>query len=497
MIVFAGRLVFGFGAESLIVANSALLADWFRGKELAFAFGINLSIARLGSVTTNLVSPLLAESSGVVFASWFAVVLCAMSVMCVVITMPIDRYFDKMSLLQHSLLSTEDVEDNKGLLVKTVDGRDHLLVGGEEQQPQAPVNTTQFKDIFSFSKTFWILAISCVAIYGCVNPFNNVSASLLLERDYFIANPSSCTLTIPTQCQSDENGPITGCPTSQWYQPPLPMDVDTQCGFYPGQLTDSDIDCTQSCWKDGCASVYCDRLSKGEKRVSFIMSIPYIISGVMSPILGFAVDRVGLRAVVILVAPLLIVIVHTLLGYSDVSPVGPLVGQGLAYTGFAAVFWPAVPLVVEEKLTGLAFGVVTSLLNAACAVFPLIVAAVYNTSGDRYIPNVELMFILLGVIGVVVGIYLNYYDYQHGSVLNRGAPAEDDPSPSEAGVTMDQPTRAISVEKRLHSTDRGRINSSTHIEHSERAHRHSRGSFTAHEEVLYGGAFDHLQSNRE
>ena len=37
--------------------------------------------------------------------------------------------------------------------------------------------------------------------------------------------------------------------------------------------------------------------------------------------------------------------------------------QGLAYTGYASVLWPAVPLVVEERMVGLAFGIVTSMLN--------------------------------------------------------------------------------------------------------------------------------------
>lgn len=34
------------------------------------------------------------------------------------------------------------------------------------------------------------------------------------------------------------------------------------------------------------------------------------------------------------------------------TPVAPLVGQGLAYSGFAAVLWPSVPLVVEKRLIG-------------------------------------------------------------------------------------------------------------------------------------------------
>src|SRR5579872_2640257 len=45
----AGRLLFGMGAESLIVAVTAALARWFKGKELSFAFGMNLTICRLGS----------------------------------------------------------------------------------------------------------------------------------------------------------------------------------------------------------------------------------------------------------------------------------------------------------------------------------------------------------------------------------------------------------------------------------------------------------------
>jgi len=49
IVMAVGRLVFGLGAESLIVAVTTAIAKWFRGKELSFAFGVNLTIARLGS----------------------------------------------------------------------------------------------------------------------------------------------------------------------------------------------------------------------------------------------------------------------------------------------------------------------------------------------------------------------------------------------------------------------------------------------------------------
>ena len=51
--MIAGRTVLGLGAESMIVAVTTALAKWFKGKELSFAFGINLTIARLASVAAD------------------------------------------------------------------------------------------------------------------------------------------------------------------------------------------------------------------------------------------------------------------------------------------------------------------------------------------------------------------------------------------------------------------------------------------------------------
>ena len=101
----------------------------------------------------------------------------------------------------------------------------------------------------------------------------------------------------------------------------------TSCGNFSEPLTSANIDCTKSCWEDGCTVEYCSRLADGEKQASLIMSIPYIISAVMSPVLGLAVDRFGCRAIIATIAPLLLVIVHFLLAYTDLDPIGPLVGQ--------------------------------------------------------------------------------------------------------------------------------------------------------------------------
>ena len=55
--MIAGRVIFGMGGESMSVAQSSIISVWFKGKELAFALGLNLSVARLGSVVNGDVVP--------------------------------------------------------------------------------------------------------------------------------------------------------------------------------------------------------------------------------------------------------------------------------------------------------------------------------------------------------------------------------------------------------------------------------------------------------
>ena len=66
------------------------------------------------------------------------------------------------------------------------------------------------------------------------------------------------------------------------------------------------------------------------------------------------------------------------------------------------------------------------IFRQGCAVIPLLIAAIYSDSGDHYIPNVEILFVCLASVGFCVGLYMNYYDLHHDSILNRGAPIAAD-----------------------------------------------------------------------
>ena len=166
-VMLLARVVFGVGGESVGVANSAILSEWFKGKELAFAFGINLSISRLGSVFNNLISPVLADSINIEFAFWFGVILCGTSVCSAVLIASIDRGMDNYLANKkgaHGLLNDTDEEEEVVLNANTGKSLNHSLI--DEDAAAEPKEEPKFSDVFKFKHVFWIVTAICVIVYG-------------------------------------------------------------------------------------------------------------------------------------------------------------------------------------------------------------------------------------------------------------------------------------------------------------------------------------------
>jgi len=77
-VMAAGRLLFGIGAETMIVATLAALGIWFAGRQLALAMALSISVARAGSYAVD-VSPLWAR--GVYASGWQGPLWLAAAVM--------------------------------------------------------------------------------------------------------------------------------------------------------------------------------------------------------------------------------------------------------------------------------------------------------------------------------------------------------------------------------------------------------------------------------
>jgi MFS family permease len=145
-VILAGRFLLGLGAEPLIVAATTVLAKWFKGKELSFAFGINLSVSRLGSASadwsTSFASPL--------YANWQDPLWLATAVATISVTAALLYW----------------------LMERRAEGRFYLGATGAHEG-------LALQGLYSFSRSYWYIVALCVVFYATVFPFRTFAI------DYF------------------------------------------------------------------------------------------------------------------------------------------------------------------------------------------------------------------------------------------------------------------------------------------------------------------------
>ena len=104
-----GRFFYGLGAETSIVVVSKILVKWFKGKDLALAFGLKVGFGRLGTFAALQLSPRIAGPMGehLSTAIWFAAVLALMGLLAFIIYIMFDIKYDKAAKMGTTSEKTE------------------------------------------------------------------------------------------------------------------------------------------------------------------------------------------------------------------------------------------------------------------------------------------------------------------------------------------------------------------------------------------------------
>lgn len=140
----AGRLLFGMGAESMIVAITVALAQWFSGSWFAFMFAANLAIARLGSYLADRSPSFAADlyAQGWQPPLWLAAAFALAAVVGAALYFMADRR-----------------ESARGTLAKP-----------------APAERIDWSAIWKFGRAYWLIVALCVAFYSVIFPFRSTFA---------------------------------------------------------------------------------------------------------------------------------------------------------------------------------------------------------------------------------------------------------------------------------------------------------------------------------
>jgi len=139
-----GRLLFGLGAESMIVAVTVVIGQWFVGRQLGFAFGLNLSLARAGSYGADM-SPTVAAP--LYDAGWQPPLWLAAGIMATALAAVVVYY----------------------LLERWAEARYDLA------RP-APPDRLVWGDLARFDRSYWYVVGLCVTFYSVIFPFRSTFA---------------------------------------------------------------------------------------------------------------------------------------------------------------------------------------------------------------------------------------------------------------------------------------------------------------------------------
>lgn len=315
-IMLLGRTLYGVGAEAVIIVSNKVIARWFLGRELAFAYGMNVTIMRLGTfLALNTQAPV-ANAWGMVPALWFAVAVMAAGYAAFFAYLRTDR---SASGSGSSEMSTRETETS-----------------GE---------AFRWRDVFTFQTSFWLIALLCVTFYSAVFPFQSYAPDILVQ-------------------------------------------------------------------KFGYSTTLAGTLS----------SMLILGTMIFTPIFGWFVDRFGRRATLMIWGAFLLIPCHLLLGLTHFPPMVLIFLVGISLSLVPAALWAAVPMLVEEKRLGTAFGMIALVQNVGLLVFPYLAGKIADAhTRVVHSPGLDdttvvdytmtmLMFAGLGIVALFSALALKRMD---------------------------------------------------------------------------------------
>jgi MFS family permease len=325
-VMATGRLIFGLGAESLIVAVTTAIAKWFRGKELSFAFGINLMISRAGS--------LLAQQSpswaGFAYSYWRNPLLISVG-------------FGSLCIVGAIIYWALEVYAEKRHQVGSAGATDKVVFG----------------DVKTFGRSYWYIVALCITFYSAIFPFETFAYKFFMDAHH-----------VTREAGGDLVGMLT---------------LFTMFG---------------------------------------------------TPIFGLFVDKLGKRALLMMLGSLLLIPVYLMMAYirsanyvtvylpssadghfafvaHHLPPILLLTMamMGIAFSLIPAVMWPSVAYLVEQSKLGTAYGLMTMIQNIGLAGFNLMVgwANDHSHAGANNPGGYNLgmwIFSVLGFLGLTFAFLL-------------------------------------------------------------------------------------------
>lgn len=162
VVMVAGRLLFGLGAETMIVAITVALAQWFVGRYFALLFALSLTFARLGSYLADRSPSFAADlyAQGWQPPLWLAAGFAAMAVAGAMVYWIVDRQ-----------------EAARGTLAIAPRG-----------------DRIDWQNLLRFRFEYWLVVAICVTFYSVIFPFRSTFSIKYFQEAHGLGLAAASTL---------------------------------------------------------------------------------------------------------------------------------------------------------------------------------------------------------------------------------------------------------------------------------------------------------------
>ena len=159
-VAYIGCMLFGLGSEIAGVSVTRSIAKWFKGRNMALAMGLQLSIARFGTATAILVAPMIVRQKALGEVYTLAET-------------------NRPALIGLAVLAVGAI---LWAVFVAMDARFDRETGETDKVETAEEDKFRFSDIWNVLKNprFLMIAVLCVTFYCCVIRFKKFGVSILL-----------------------------------------------------------------------------------------------------------------------------------------------------------------------------------------------------------------------------------------------------------------------------------------------------------------------------
>ncbi|MBO5720294.1 MAG: MFS transporter [Bacteroidales bacterium] len=158
-----GFAIFGVGCEIMNITVTKIIVKWFKGKEIALALGLQVAIARIGTIMALMFAMPIAEYFGIMeggklvdYNQSMPILMCLLFLCIGFVGFIGYTFFDKKL----------DKETNGAL---------------NEDGDEEKFKISDVKKVVT-NKGFWLIAIICVFFYSAVFPFLKYASDLMVHK---------------------------------------------------------------------------------------------------------------------------------------------------------------------------------------------------------------------------------------------------------------------------------------------------------------------------